>query len=740
MPWWGMAAVLTAWCAGVMAAVLLSPLVPWLVLAAGLAAAVALVNKRFARLAALCFVAVLIGAARGTTAAKIELPPGLAGQVVAVSGSVDDDPADHRGSRRLTVRLDHVLTSSGEIPSGLRIEVAVYGTTSIHYGDLVLLSGELQAPPRFDQFDYRAFLAEQGIAGVMPSARLVRVTSHAGDPLHTVLFGLRHAVIGAVDRALPEPQAALLLGVVFGYRAAVPRLLERQMIASGLIHIVVISGLKVSLLARIVHQAIGRLAPTAAPPIAVGAMVGYALLAGASAAALRAAAMGVLVVIAGRLRRDSHVFVSLALTGALMLGLKPGLAHDVSFQLSFAGTAGIAAMTDGVAKRLGWMPAILRDPFAATVAAEAATWPLMLANFHQLSIVAPAANALVLPLLPAIMVLGGAGALLAGGLAAGGWPLMPSLGSIIGWPFMQASGAIASWFRLVVEAAGSLPVAAIVTPYFPPRWLAAATILNGGALAGIKLRQFFWQRKVWAGLAAAALIAVALLLIRPDGRVHVYALDVGTGSAVLVRTPNGHQLLIDAGPDADRFAQAIGQVLPPTARAIDCWLITGGRRSDIGAGAAVLKRFHVESIIVADHDAWTASLRTLVQQAQAAGIRVSELNGPISIDAVTMSLAADDRSWLIQAGRAILAVVPPQTSWSSLPADLDGAIFTGGGPLNWQRPGQGFNVIQVAGSSRDGLPARGLLQALRGAALYRTDQLGAIELVATDERFRPTNE
>src|SRR4029077_16746272 len=155
-------------------------------------------------------------------------------------------------------------------------------------------------------------------------------------------------------RALPEPQAALLLGVVFGYRAALPPVLQQQMIASGLIHIVVISGLKVSLLARIVHGAIGRLAPRAAPLIAVGAMVAYALLAGASAAALRAAAMGVLVVVAGRLRRDSHVFVSLALTGAIMLGLKPDLAHDVSFQLSFAGTAGIAAMTDAIAKRLRW--------------------------------------------------------------------------------------------------------------------------------------------------------------------------------------------------------------------------------------------------------------------------------------------------------------------------------------------------------------------------------------------------
>src|SRR4029077_8680981 len=144
------------------------------------------------------------------------------------------------------------------------------------------------------------------------------------------------------------------------------------------ISFVVFSGLKVSWLARITHRARGRMAPRAAPLIAVAAMAGYALLAGASAAALRAAAMGILVVIAGRLRRDSHVFLSLALTAAVMLCVKPGLAADVSFQLSFAGTLGIAAMTDRIAARLRWIPAVLRDPFAATIAAEAATWPLML--------------------------------------------------------------------------------------------------------------------------------------------------------------------------------------------------------------------------------------------------------------------------------------------------------------------------------------------------------------------------
>jgi hypothetical protein len=79
-----------------------------------------------------------------------------------------------------------------------------------------------------------------------------------------------------------------------------------------------------------------------------------------------------------------------------------------------------------------------------------------------------------------------------------------------------------------------------------------------------------------------------------------------------------------------------------------------------------------------------------------------------------------------------LAVVPPETSWQSLP----GAIFTGGGPPEWQGPGQGFSVIQVAANSRDGLPARAFVQALHGAPLYRTTAWGTFELFA-ETRFRP---
>ena len=114
-------------------------------------------------------------------------------------------------------------------------------------------------------------------------------------------------------------------------------------------------------------------------------------------------------------------------------------------------------------------------------------------------------------------------------------------------------------------------------------------------------------------------------------------------------------------------------------------------------------------------------------------------NGPLRLDGVGLSLAADQRSWLIRTGQSALAVVPPETNWRSLPLDIDGAIFTSGGPPEWQRLDHGFSVIQVAANSRDGLPVRGLLQALGGAPLYRTDRVGTIELVGTAQGFRPVS-
>src|SRR5207245_10952959 len=121
--------------------------------------------------------------------------------------------------------------------------------------------------------------------------------------------GVRPAVLRSAAGALPEPPVARLLGVVFGYRAPLPPLLQQQMIASGLVHIVVASGLNVALVARLVQQGLQRIWPAGSAIVALLAIGGYALLSGASPAALRATVLGGLVILAGLLRGGSRVVV-----------------------------------------------------------------------------------------------------------------------------------------------------------------------------------------------------------------------------------------------------------------------------------------------------------------------------------------------------------------------------------------------------------------------------------------------
>ncbi len=226
LPWWIGALLLTAWSAGILVMVLLHP-APWalLVLAFLIALVVSLIRRPVAIAALAAAVALGLGVMRGSLPSAPGLAADLVGQESTVAGQVDDDPVIHRHGTRLVVRVATIHT---------RLLATVYGAPVVHYGDLVLLTGRLEAAPRFETFDYASYLADHGITGILQSPHLVRVLPHPGDPLHTVIFAIRHALVNGIDRALPEPQAALLLGVVFGYRQALPRALEQQMIACGL--------------------------------------------------------------------------------------------------------------------------------------------------------------------------------------------------------------------------------------------------------------------------------------------------------------------------------------------------------------------------------------------------------------------------------------------------------------------------------------------------------------------------
>jgi len=420
---------------------------------------------------------------------------------------------------------------------------------------------------------------------------------------------LRSRYTVALDDAVTAPHASVLLGIVLGIRQGIPPALQQALIATGLIHLLVLSGLKVAVFARIVQGALnpmlGRLATW--PALALIAL--YAMVGGATPAATRAAAMGAIAIAATHLGRPTHVWTTLAVTAAAMLGWHPELAWDVGFQLSFAGTAAIILLTPGIERRLRFMPRLVREPFAVTCAAQVGTLPMMATDFHVLSPAAPFANALTLPILPVLVV---------SGLLLGPLSLIPDLARSVAIPITGLLAYVEQVGYLLARA----PAAAISIPTFPT-WVGAAYYSALGP--GIVGAQTTGRRRKAALIAAAAAPAVisgTALIMWAHAPGQASVLSVGDGQAVLLRGPQG-AILIDGGPSPQKLHDQLGTQLPPWESRIDALVITAPALGHVG-GLAEFDR-QVTSVFVPDADLTGTTWRSAALEASARGASIQRL-------------------------------------------------------------------------------------------------------------------
>jgi competence protein ComEC len=566
-------ACLTAWIVGLVCAEALLPgvvLAGQLALAGGAAAASLSIVLRPA-VVGLTLAAAMFGVARA------ELPPfdpqqaasaaALSGAQVAVQGSVADDPRILTSGYEVLVTMTEVATHAGPQPgSGKLLAQVKGGAVEPAPGDEVEVVGTLELPRDRPGFDRRAYLAQRGAYLEMRSAQLTLVR-RAGGP-RALPGWLRDRYREAIQALLPEPHAAVLVGVVLGVRSGVPPRLAQDLVATGLVHLLVLSGLKVAVFARLASAALAPLLGRAATIPTLALITLYALAGGATPAALRAAAMGGLALAAAHLGRPTHVWTSLAGTGAAMLAWRPELTWDVGFQLSFAGTAAIVVLTPALERRLRWMPGWLREPFAVTCAAQVGTVPFMAANFHLLSPVGPIANAAVLPLLPAMIAAG----LLMAPLAA-----FPDVGRVVVLPL----AGLLAYLEQVAGALARLPAAALPVPDFPS-WVGVAYYLAlGGAVIGAHTHGLPRRAALLLGVALPLAIGGIELLAweRPSSSAAVLA--VGDGQAILLSGPGG-QVLVDGGASPAKLRSELGARLPPWQRKLEALVITGPGLKHVG--------------------------------------------------------------------------------------------------------------------------------------------------------------
>jgi competence protein ComEC len=721
-----------AWCVALAAAVVLLPSQPALgAIAVALAVpclALAVVVRP--AVVAIALAMALMGVGRAELPAiDPQLPAratAVAGQVATITGRVTDDSRPAAGGSEVLVEPDHVLIGGAETPGIGNLMIRWRGPTLAGFGDLVQATGKLSLPRDLPTFDRRAYLAQRHVYLELATTSLNVVGTGAG--LAGLPGWLRSHYTAALDQALPAPHAAVLVGVVLGVRQGIPPALQNALIATGLIHLLVLSGLKVAVFARIVQGALQPLlGPHATWPALV--LIGvYALVGGATPAATRAAAMGGLAIAATRLGRPTHVWTSLTITAAAMLAWHPELAWDVGFQLSFAGTAAIILLTPAIERRLHRIPPPLREPFAVTCAAQVGTLPMMATDFHVLSPVAPFANALVLPILP---VLVGAG------LVLGPLSVMPELTRLAAIPVAGLLGYLEQVSFVLARA----PAAAITVPHFPT-W--AGIAYYSGVGPGIAGAHSAGRRRTTAlatAVIAPTLIAGVALGMWAFSPSQASVLAVGDGQAVLFRSPQG-AILIDSGPSPQRLKDELGAELPPWAGKLEAVAITAPTLGHVGGFAGFDRPAGM--VIVPDAQLTGTAWRTAALDAAARGAGIARMKAGDAVRVagfVLEAVAPEPGAPGDQVGAAYLGlrvVAPSGRSFCDLSdLDVDAQTVVAArlrGPCTYLLLPSGGRSLpspeleRAAGGAVEMIASRSAGRLARGlpATVLRTDQEGTI--------------
>jgi competence protein ComEC len=546
---------------------------------------------------------------------------------VEIQGKVAEEPDIRDRLCLLTFSASEIIVNGEkeEVSGTALIQVPRYPV--YHYGDALNVTGKLETPEPFDNFDYKSYLARQGIYSVIyyPEVELLG-QSEGLKPLQWI-YSLRERLSASLARALPEPQGSLAQGILLGLRANIPDSLNQAFSRTGTAHILAISGLNICIVIAM-FLSLGILVFGRQRSIyiwlALAATWLYALLAGMNTPVIRAAIMGSLFLMAEYLGRQQSAIIALAFAAAVMVGIQPQLLWSVSFQLSFLAMAGLIFFypyfqtwgRKGVARlfknreKIVPTASIITDGFASTLAAIVAVGPLIAYNFGVVSLVSVPATFFSLPALPAIIV--------TSALVAFAGLLATLMAQILGW----LAWLFLSYFLLVVQGFNALPfssfqVATISTWYI---WGYYAILV--GVIAFLNYRNQLADfsskltseiKKVAQGipkprlgfspkwlvlpLLVVAILVWSVILTMPDDKLHVSFLDVGQGDAILIQTPNGQDILIDGGPDSQKINLELSKKLPFWDRTIDLVVCTQPQADHITGLVEVLQRYKVKQVL-----------------------------------------------------------------------------------------------------------------------------------------------
>ena len=389
----------------------------------------------------------------------------IVGQEIDAYGIVADEPDERENHTKLIIDFENIISpfssSANSINGKAIITADIYPKFS--YGDRIYIKGELQKSKNFTGddgkvFDYVSYLSKDGIFYQMFHPKIELIESGNGNIVKRVLFAFKNSFLERVGRVIPDPQVSLLGGLVVGAKQSLGEKLQDDFRKTGIIHIVVLSGYNVTIVAEAIMRLFSFLPYIFGISIGALAIIFFAIMTGASATVVRASIMALLVLLARSTSRTYAITRALFITGFFMLLHNPKiLVFDSSFQLSFMATVGLIYLAPKIEKYFHIIPTKfqLREFAIATVATQIFVLPLILYKMGTLSFVALPVNLLILVFIPITMLLG----FLTG--------MVGFVSILLSFPFAFVTNMLLTYQLKVVDIFASIPFAAIKINHFP---------------------------------------------------------------------------------------------------------------------------------------------------------------------------------------------------------------------------------------------------------------------------------
>ena len=510
---------------------------------------------------------------------------------VRVCGEVESSQ-DTDDQRTLILKDTFLLVQSTKIPIK-RIEVSLTENIPVPCGAVLLLSGnirEIEGPRNPGEFDRKTYYSARQIWYTLQDAQILEASGDY-DAVRQGLADFREELFSGLCLAAGE-DAPVFAAIVLGDRSGVDEETSLLYRMSGIMHLFALSGLHISILGmgfyNVLMAAGAGLYASSFASLCVA--IPYAVMTGSSVSAMRAVTMFLLAMLGKILGRVYDSLTALAVAAILMLMESPACLYDSGFLLSFAAVLGVSlagpamiSVFRGAARNKE--PAKKRSPFKrvepgklllSSLGVQAATLPLTLWFYGEVSLMGIFLNLLILPTAGIVLV----SAALTAVLGCVGVNLPGSAAVIV---ITAAKGTalpgrlFLHLYEVLSQAAAELPFCTWIAGR-PAMWqciLYYFLLALFVALAGIlrkreeEREELRWKHRsarekgeamCWrrvplikrAGLVFLLTAAVLILSVRQHPYCTVTCLDVGQGEGIVIRAPEGGCCLVDGGSSSKR--------------------------------------------------------------------------------------------------------------------------------------------------------------------------------------------